>query len=423
MRVLVVGGGGREHALCWSIAKSPLLAKLWCAPGNPGIAEVADCVPIGAEDIPALVAFARDQAVDLVVAGPEAPLTLGLADSLAAAGIACFGPSAAAARLEGSKAFCKQVADAAGVPTAAWKRFEEAGAARAWVRETGAPIVVKADGLAAGKGVVVAGTVAEAEAAIAAIMEDRIHGSAGAAVVIEECLAGEEISFFALCDGTDALAFGAAQDHKRVGEGDTGPNTGGMGAYAPAPAFTPALQAEVMARFIRPTLAEMARRGTPFRGVLFAGLMLTASGPKLIEYNVRFGDPECETLLPLLQSDLLPVLQAAAAGRLAGHSLNWSPRHSLVVVMAAEGYPGTPRRGTAIRGIDRAADHATVFHAGTARDGQGVLRAHGGRVLAVAGTGDSLREARDAAYRAVDAIDWPEGFCRRDIGWRAVPAK
>ncbi|MGK7868953.1 phosphoribosylamine--glycine ligase [Falsiroseomonas sp. E2-1-a20] len=420
MRVLVVGGGGREHALCWAIAKSPRLAKLWCAPGNPGIAAVAECVAIGAEDIPALVAFARDQAVDLVVAGPEAPLTLGLADQLAAAGIACFGPSAAAARLEGSKAFCKQVADAARVPTAAWQRFEEAGAARAWLRETGAPIVVKADGLAAGKGVVVAETLAEAEAAIAAIMEDRIHGSAGAAVVIEECLAGEEVSFFAICDGTDALAFGAAQDHKRVGEGDTGPNTGGMGAYAPAPAFTPALQAEVMERFIRPTLVEMTRRGTPFRGVLFAGLMLTAEGPKLIEYNVRFGDPECETLLPLLRSDLLPVLHAAATGSLAGHSLDWSTRHSLVVVMAAEGYPGAPRRGTAIHGLDAAAQRAMIFHAGTTRDAQGVLRAHGGRVLAVAGTGETLREARDAAYAAVDSVDWPAGFCRRDIGWRAL---
>jgi phosphoribosylamine--glycine ligase len=420
MRVLVVGGGGREHALCWSIARSPLLAKLWCAPGNPGIAAVADCIAIGAEDIPALVAFARDQAVDLVVAGPEAPLTLGLADSLGAAGIPCFGPSAAAARLEGSKAFCKQVADAAGVPTAAWVRFEEAGAARAHLRATGAPIVVKADGLAAGKGVVVATTLAEAEAAIAAIMEDRIHGSAGAAVVIEEFLEGEEVSFFALCDGTEALAFGAAQDHKRVGEGDTGPNTGGMGAYSPAPAFTPALRAEVMDRFIRPTLAEMARRGTPFRGVLFAGLMLTATGPKLIEYNVRFGDPECEALLPLLRSDLLPVLHAAANGSLAGTTLEFTDRHSLVVVMAAEGYPGTPRRDTPIRGLDQAEALAQVFQAGTLRGADGVLRANGGRVLAVTGVGATLRDARDAAYAAVDSIDWPAGFCRRDIGWRAL---
>ncbi|MGX9963626.1 phosphoribosylamine--glycine ligase [Roseomonas sp. F4] len=422
MRVLVVGGGGREHALCWAIAKSPRLGKLFCAPGNPGIAEVAECVAIGAEDSSALAAFAASQNIDLVVAGPEAPLTLGLADACAALGIPCFGPSAAAAQLEGSKAFCKQVADAAGVPTAAWARFEDADAARAYLRDKGAPIVVKADGLAAGKGVVVAMTMAEAEAAIAAIMEDRIHGSAGAAVVIEEFLEGEEVSFFALCDGTEAVAFGAAQDHKRVGDGDTGPNTGGMGAYSPAPSFTDALRDEVMARFIRPTLSEMAKRGAPFRGVLFAGLMLTASGPKLIEYNVRFGDPECETLLPLLRSDLLPVLLAAASGSLARTALDWESAHSLVVILAAEGYPGTPRRGTEIRGLDRAAaiPGARVFHAGTVRDAAGVVRANGGRVLAVQASGATLAAARDAAYRAVDAIDWPEGFGRRDIGWRAL---
>ncbi|MBU8542577.1 MULTISPECIES: phosphoribosylamine--glycine ligase [Roseomonadaceae] len=422
MRVLVVGGGGREHALCWAIAKSPRLGKLFCAPGNPGIAEVAECVAIGAEDIPALAAFAMSQKIDLVVAGPEAPLTLGLADACAALGIPCFGPSAAAAQLEGSKAFCKQVADAAGVPTAAWARFEDADAARAYLRDKGAPIVVKADGLAAGKGVVVAMTMAEAEAAIAAIMEDRIHGSAGAAVVIEEFLEGEEVSFFALCDGTEALAFGAAQDHKRVGDGDTGPNTGGMGAYSPAPAFTNALRDEVMGRFIRPTLAEMAKRGAPFRGVLFAGLMLTASGPKLIEYNVRFGDPECETLLPLLRSDLLPVLLAAASGSLASLTLDWEAAHSLVVILAAEGYPGTPRRGTEIRGLERAAaiPGVQLFHAGTVRDAAGAVRANGGRVLAVQASGETLAAAREAAYAAVDAIDWPEGFGRRDIGWRAL---
>ncbi|MDP3415166.1 phosphoribosylamine--glycine ligase [Falsiroseomonas sp.] len=422
MRVLVVGGGGREHALCWAIAKSPRLTKLWCAPGNPGIAAVAECVAIGAEDIAALTAFARANAVDLVVAGPEAPLTLGLADACAAAGIPCFGPSAAAAQLEGSKAFCKQVADAAGVPTAAWSRFEDADAARAYLAQQGAPIVVKADGLAAGKGVVVAMTLAEAESAIAAIMEDRIHGSAGAAVVIEEFLEGEEVSFFAICDGAEALAFGAAQDHKRVGEGDTGPNTGGMGAYSPAPAFTDGLRDEVMARFIRPTLTEMARRGTPFRGVLFAGLMLTARGPKLIEYNVRFGDPECETLLPLLRSDLLPVLHAAATGSLNGVALEWDPAHSLVVILAAEGYPGTPRRGTAILGLEAAAGTpgVLVFHAGTTRDETGTTRAAGGRVLAVQAQGATLFAAKRAAYAAVDMIDWPEGFARRDIGWRAL---
>jgi phosphoribosylamine--glycine ligase len=422
MRVLVVGGGGREHALCWAIAASPLLTQLWCAPGNPGIAEVATCLPIAATDVAGLVAFARDNAVDLVVAGPEAPLTLGLADACAAAGIRCFGPSAAAAQLEGSKTFTKEVADAAGVPTAAWARFEDANAARAYVRDKGAPIVVKADGLAAGKGVVVAATVAEAEAAIADIMESRVHGSAGASVVIEECLLGEEVSFFALCDGTTALPLQAAQDHKRVGEGDTGPNTGGMGAYSPPPAFTDAIRDEVMARIIRPTLDEMARRGTPFRGVLFAGLMLTAQGPKLIEFNVRFGDPECQALMLRLRSDLLPALLAACDGELARFDLRWESDHSLVVVMAAEGYPGTPRKGTEIRGLEAAAQipGVQVFHAGTAQREDGALVADGGRVLAVCGTGKTLRAARDAAYRAVDAIDWPGGFCRRDIGWRAL---
>ena len=422
MRVLVVGGGGREHALCQAIAASPLRTGLWCAPGNPGIARIATCVPIGVEDVAGLADFARSTAIDLVVAGPEAPLTAGLADACAALGIACFGPSAAAAQLEGSKTFCKQVADQAGVPTAAWARFDDATAARDYIRAQGAPIVVKADGLAAGKGVVVAQTIAEAEAAIADIMESRIHGSAGASVVIEECLVGEEISFFALCDGTRAIACGAGQDHKRVGEGDTGRNTGGMGAYAPPPGFTPVMQDRVMADIIAPTLAAMAARGTPFRGVLFAGLMLTATGPKLIEFNVRFGDPECEALLPLLDCDLLPVLRAAAQGDLSQTALRWRATHSLVVVMAAEGYPGAPRRGTEIRGLDQAEalPDVRIFHAGTARREDGALIANGGRVLAICGTGDTLRAARDTAYAAVDRIDWPEGFCRRDIGWRSL---
>ncbi len=422
MKVLVVGGGGREHALCWAISASPRLGRLWCAPGNAGIAEVAECLPIGAEDVPGLVAFARDNAVDLVVVGPEAPLTLGLADACAAAGVKVFGPSQAAAALEGSKTFTKQVADAAGVPTAAWARFTDAAAARAHIRAQGAPIVVKAVGLAAGKGVVVAATVAEAAAAIADIMEDRIHGAAGAAVVIEECLVGQEISFFALCDGETALPLGAAQDHKRVGDGDTGPNTGGMGAYSPPPVFTDALRDEVMARIIRPTLAEMARRGTPFRGVLFAGLMLTATGPRLIEYNVRFGDPECQALMVRLRSDLLLALLAAVDGGLRDFDLRWDARPSLTVVMAAAGYPGAYAKGTEIRGLDRAAaiPGVQVFHAGTARRADGAVVAAGGRVLGVTAVADTLAEARDAAYRAVDAIDWPEGFCRRDIAYRAL---
>jgi phosphoribosylamine--glycine ligase len=422
MKVLVVGGGGREHALCWAIAASPLLTQLWCAPGNAGIAEVADCVPVGAEDIPALVGFARDQAVDLVVVGPEAPLTLGLADACAAAGIRCFGPSAAAAQLEGSKAFTREVADAAGAPGARWARFTDPAAPTAYIRAQGAPIVVKADGLAAGKGVVVAASIDEAEAAIAAIMESRIHGESGATVLVEECLIGQEISFFALCDGVNAIPLGAAQDHKRVGDGDTGPNTGGMGAYSPPPIFTDALRDDVMARIIRPVLAEMAHRGAPFRGVLFAGLMITADGPRLIEFNVRFGDPECQALMVRLRSDLLPALLAACDGELARFDLRWDPLHSLVVVMAARGYPGSYAKGSEIRGIERAAQipGVQVFHAGTAQRDDGALIATGGRVLGISATGTTLAEAQAAAYAAVDAIDWPGGFCRRDIGWRAL---
>ncbi len=418
MRVLVVGGGGREHALCWKIAQSPLLTRLWCAPGNAGIAAVAECV-----DAPDIVGFARDHAVDLVVVGPEAPLTLGLADQCRAAGIACFGPSAAAARLEGSKTFTKEVATAARVPTADWARFEDADAARAHIRAQGAPIVVKADGLAAGKGVVVAATVAEAQAAITDIMEDRVHGQAGAAVVIEECMLGEEVSVFALCAGTEAVFLGAAQDHKRAFDGDQGPNTGGMGAYSPAPAFTPAIEAEVMARIIRPTLAEMAARGTPFSGVLFAGLMLTATGPRLIEYNVRFGDPECQVLMLRLESDLLPFLHAAAHGRLPAEPPRWRDAAALVVVMASRGYPGPVVNGSAIGGLEAAAavPGVAIFHAGT-RGGPGAITAHGGRVLGVGAAAPDLAAARDAAYAAIGLIDWPEGQYRRDIGWRALPA-
>jgi phosphoribosylamine--glycine ligase len=422
MRVLVVGAGGREHALCWAIAASPLLTKLWCAPGNPGIAAVAECVDIGVMDIAGIVAFAQDNAVDLVVPGPEAPLVAGLADALDEVAIPCCGPTAAAARLEGSKAFTKDLADAADIPTAKWERFDDADAAREFIRRRGAPIVIKADGLAAGKGVVVAATEAEALAAIDAMMDARIFGDSGATVVIEECLTGDEVSLFALCDGSNAVLLGSAQDHKRVGDGDTGPNTGGMGSYSPVPAFSPDLERACFERFIKPALLEMAQRGTPFRGILYAGLMLTGDGPKLIEFNVRFGDPECQVLLMKLRSDLLPALAAACDGELGHFDLRWHPVHAVGVVVAARGYPDAPDRGSVIRGLDRAAavPGVRVFHAGTAADADGTIRAVGGRVLTVCATGERLSTALETAYQAVDALDWPEGFCRRDIGWRAL---
>lgn len=417
MRVLVVGSGGREHALCWSLAASPLLTKLWCAPGNPGIASMAERVPLAALDIHAIVAFARTNAVDLVVPGPEAPLVAGLADALAEAGIRCAGPSAAAARLEGEKSFAKEVASAAGIPTARYARFDDPDAARAYCRKRGLPLVVKADGLAAGKGVVVAETIGEAEAAIAAFMEDRRLGASGAVVLIEERLTGPEVSLFALCDGQHAVPLGAATDHKRAQDGDRGPNTGGMGAVAPAPALSHAMAEEAFARIVRPALAEMARRGTPFRGILFAGLMLTDEGPKLIEFNVRFGDPECQALLPLLATDLLAGLFAACDGELADFDLRWHPGVSVAVVLAARGYPDAPETGTEIRGLERAdgMPGVKIFHAGT-RLLDGRLEAAGGRVLTVSGVGADLAEARARAYRAVRAIDWPGGFYRRDIG-------
>jgi phosphoribosylamine--glycine ligase len=422
MRVLVIGSGGREHALCWSIAASPLLDKLWCAPGNPGIAAVAELVPIGVMDFPALVAFARDNHVDLVVPGPEAPLVGGITDAMDAAGIACCGPTMAAARLEGSKAFTKEICDSAGIPTAKWERFDDAAMAREFVRRRGAPIVVKADGLAAGKGVVVAATEDEALSAIDSIMERRAFGESGAAVVIEECLVGEEVSLFALCDGTAAVPLGSAQDHKRVGDGDTGPNTGGMGAYSPVPSFPPDAERAALDRIIRPALAEMMARGTPFRGFLYAGLMLTDAGSKLIEFNVRFGDPECQVLLPRLRSDLLPALRAACDGELGHFDLRLFDTASVAVVMAARGYPEAPERGGAINGLEHAAkvDGVEVFHAGTEQDADGMIRAAGGRVLNVCAAGTTLREARDRAYRAVAAIDWPGGYFRRDIARRAL---
>jgi phosphoribosylamine--glycine ligase len=420
MRILVVGGGGREHALCWAIAASPLCDKLFCAPGNAGIAADAECVAIGAEDVDALVEFATSQQIDLVVVGPEAPLVLGLVDRLDAAGIKAFGPSAAAAMLEGSKGFMKDLCARHGIPTAAYGRFGDAEAAKAYIREQGAPIVVKADGLAAGKGVTVAQTVEEALAAVDQAMGDKAFGDAGAELVIEEFMAGEELSFFVIVDGETALPLAGAQDHKAVGDGDTGPNTGGMGAYSPAPSLTEDLQAKVMERIVGPTVRGMAADGHPYRGVLYAGLMLTDEGPKLLEYNVRFGDPECQVLMMRLRSDIVPALVAACDGVLESFDLRWSDEVALTVVLAANGYPGSYERGTEIGGLDAAADAgAVVFHAGTKADGGRVL-ANGGRVLNVTASGATITQAQANAYTAVDAIDWPDGFCRRDIGWRAV---
>jgi len=420
MKVLVVGSGGREHALCWAIAASPLCDTLWCAPGNAGIAAEAECVPIAADDVDGLVAFARERAADLVVVGPEAPLVAGLVDRLTDAGIMAFGPSAAAAALEGSKGFTKDLCARHGIPTAAYGRFGDADAAKDYVRAQGAPIVVKADGLAAGKGVTVAATVEEALAAIDDALLGGRFGAAGAEVVIEAFLEGEEASFFALVDGETALPLAGAQDHKRVGDGDTGPNTGGMGAYSPAPVLTPAMAARVMDEIVRPTVRGMAAEGRPFRGVLYAGLMIGPAGPKLIEYNVRFGDPECQVLMARLASDLLPALVATCEGGLDAFDLRWRPETALCVVMAARGYPGDYAKGTPIRNLEAAdaVDGVTVFHAGTAaRDGD--IVATGGRVLGVTALGGDADEARARAYLAVDLIDWPDGFCRRDIGWRA----
>ncbi|OYV41186.1 MAG: phosphoribosylamine--glycine ligase [Acidocella sp. 20-61-6] len=421
MRVLIIGSGGREHALAWAISTSPLLTKLYVAPGNPGTAAVAENVPLSASNIAKLIAFAIAEKIDLVIPGPEAPLVAGIADACAAAGIACCGPTAAAAQLEGSKAFCKDIADAAGIPTADWAEFTDEVEAHDYIEDCGAPIVIKADGLAAGKGVVVATTEDEAHDAVHAIMGDKIHGAAGAKIVIEECLFGEEISVFALCDGLDALYLGVAADHKRVGENDTGPNTGGMGAISPPPWASQEILDETMARIIRPALAAMVERDTPFRGFLFAGLMVTENGPKLIEFNVRFGDPECETLLPLMQSDLLTVLQAATNGTLKHAAITWKNAASATVVMCSKGYPGAYATGSEIYGLEEAGElpGVMVFHSGTMAEQGGIL-ANGGRVLAVNAIGDDLAQAVARAYAAVDAIEWPDGFCRRDIGRRAL---
>ena len=421
MRVLVVGGGGREHALCWAIAASPLVEALFCAPGNAGIAGDAVCVPVAAEDIDGILRLVREERIGFVVVGPEAPLVAGLVDRLDAAGVKAFGPTAAAARLEGSKAFTKDLCARYGIPTAAYGRFTELEAAEAFIENRPLPIVVKADGLAAGKGVTIAETRGEARAAAREMLAEDRFGAAGKEIVIEEFLAGEEASFFALVDGETALPLATAQDHKRVGDGDTGPNTGGMGAYSPAPVVTEEVAERVMARIVRPTVAAMKAEGAPFRGVLYAGLMIEDGEPRLLEYNVRFGDPECQALMVRLASDLLPALVASADGVLDMFDLRWHEDAALTVVMAAKGYPGDYARGSVIGGLDSlpANDGVTVFHAGTREDG-GTIRAAGGRVLGVTALAPSIAAAQQLAYEAVDAIDWPEGFCRRDIGARAI---
>jgi phosphoribosylamine--glycine ligase len=416
MNILLIGGGGREHALAWKIAASPLVDRLYCAPGNAGIAREAECIAIDCTDHGAVIACCRAKAIDFVVVGPEAPLVAGLVDDLELAGIKVFGPTRAAARLEGSKGFTKDLCRANHIPTAAYERFDAAAPAREYLRRVAAPIVIKADGLAAGKGVVVAATTAEAEAAVD-MMFGAALGHAGGAVVIEEFLAGEEASLFVLSDGENAVPLATAQDHKRAFDGDLGPNTGGMGAVSPAPVMTPALERRALEEIVLPTLAAMKAMGAPYKGVLYAGLMITAQGPKLIEYNVRFGDPECQVLMPRLMSDLVPALIAARDGMLKNFALRWYPEVALTVVLAAKGYPGGYARGSVIGGLGEAEtmEGVEIFHAGTRRE-DGRILANGGRVLDITASGKTVAEARARAYAAVDRIVWPEGFCRRDIG-------
>jgi phosphoribosylamine--glycine ligase len=420
MHILLLGSGGREHALAWKIAASPLVTKLWCAPGNAGIAREAECVALDIADHAAVIDFCKQNKVELVVVGPETPLAAGIVDDLSRAGIKAFGPSKQAAQLEGSKAFTKALCTEFGIPTGAYGRFTNTADALAYVRKQGAPIVVKADGLAAGKGVVVAMTLAEAEAAVT-MMFDGAFGAAGAEVVVEEYLSGREISFFALSDGETAIALASAQDHKRVFDRDQGPNTGGMGAYSPTPFVTPEIHELIMSRIILPTINGMKARSTPFRGVLYAGVMLTGDGPKLFEYNVRFGDPECQVLMLRMMSDIVPALLASSDGQLKHFDLRWFPDCALTVVMAAKGYPGEYAKGTRIEGLDEAAkvEGVEIFHAGTISKGAEIL-ANGGRVLNVCALGKTLSDAQQRAYAAVDRIQWPEGFCRRDIGWQAI---
>ena len=421
MRILVTGGGGREHALCWAISASPLCTKLLCAPGNAGIAQVAQCIEVAAEDIEGQVALALAEKIDFVVIGPETPLVAGLADRLAKVGIKAFGPSAEAAQLEGSKGFTKDLCRRHNIPTGAYERFADLDKALAYIDAQGAPIVVKADGLAAGKGVVVAETVEQAQAAVRDMLAGNRFGKAGASVVIEEFLDGEEASLFALTDGEHALALVGAQDHKRAFDGDKGPNTGGMGAYSPAPVLDAAMTERAMKEIVLPTVRAMKADGIPFKGVLYAGLMIGRNGPKLIEYNCRFGDPETQVLMMRLKSDIVPALLACADGGLNHLDLRWSDEAALTVVMAAKGYPDAYKKGTEIRGLEAAGkvEGVQVFHAGTKSDGAHIL-ANGGRVLNVTAMAPTVEEARARAYKAVDLIDWPEGFCRRDIAWRAV---
>jgi phosphoribosylamine--glycine ligase len=420
MNILLLGSGGREHALAWKMAASPLADRLYCAPGNAGIAREAEIVDLDLADHQAVIARCRANKIDFVVVGPEGPLCAGIVDDLEAAGIKAFGPSKAAARLEGSKGFTKDLCKTNNIPTAAYERFKALAPAKEYVRQQGAPIVIKADGLAAGKGVVVAMTLEEAEAALDMIFGGGV-GEAGAEVVVEEFLSGEEVSFFVLCDGENAVPLATAQDHKRAFDGDKGSNTGGMGAYSPAPILTPELTQRVMDEIIHPTLRAMKAMGAPYKGVLYAGLMLTADGPKLIEYNVRFGDPECQVLMLRLMSDLIPALLASRDGVLKSFDLRWYPDMALTVVMAAKGYPGNYAKGTVIEGLEEAAeiDGVEIFHAGTKSE-SGKILANGGRVLNVSALGKTVAEAQQRAYAAVDKIKWPEGFYRRDIGKRAV---
>ncbi|MES2750814.1 MAG: phosphoribosylamine--glycine ligase [Pseudomonadota bacterium] len=416
MNILLIGSGGREHALAWKIAASPLLTKLWCAPGNAGIAQEAECVALDVADHAAVIAFCKANKIDLVVVGPEAPLAAGIVDDLASAGVKAFGPSKAASQLESSKGFTKDVCKANDIPTAAYERFHEVDSAKAYIRHHGAPIVVKADGLAAGKGVIVAMTLAEAEAAI-----DTLFGGIGAEAVVEEFMEGEEASFFVLCDGEHGLPLATAQDHKRAFDGDKGPNTGGMGAYSPAAVMTDEMIARTMDEIIHPTLRAMKAKGMPYKGVLFAGLMITTSGPKLIEYNARFGDPETQVLMMRLMSDLVPALLASVDGQLKNFDLRWYPEPALTVVMAAKGYPGDYAKGTRIEGLGEAGkiEGVEIFHAGTKSDGPHIL-ANGGRVLNITATGKTVGEAQRRAYDAIARIQWPDGFCRHDIGWQAI---